>query len=428
MPVTHHIPGLVLTDHDFQIPLDHDRPDGPTLTVFGREVVARKHQDDELPWLIFFQGGPGFPSPRPPIDSAWIKSALQEFRVLLLDQRGTGRSTPVTVQQLLALGEPAAQARYLTHFRADAIVRDAEWIRRRLLGNQPWSALGQSFGGFILTTYLSFYAEGLREVLITGGVPPILQGPDAVYRHTYRRVLDRNRAYYERYPEDEARVQDLANHLNNHDIRLPDGDRLTPRRLQTLGLKFGSADGLEEVHYLVEDAFAAGRDWPEINFPFLKTFAYVSPFDARPLYTLLHEPIYCQGQAANWAAQRVRDEFPEFAIVPGQRLTFSGEMIYPWFFEEIGHLRPLRETAEWLASYEEWPDLYDLPTLEANQVPVAAAVYYDDFYVERTFCEESAAHIGNARLWITNEYQHDGVHRDSGRVFERLLKMARGLV
>ena len=63
--VTHRIPGLVLTDHEFTVPLDYARPAGEQITVFAREVVAPGKEDADLPWLVFFQGGPGFPSPRP---------------------------------------------------------------------------------------------------------------------------------------------------------------------------------------------------------------------------------------------------------------------------------------------------------------------------------------------------------------------------
>lgn len=49
--------------------------------------------------------------------------------MLLLDQRGTGRSTPANRQTLPLRGGPAEQADYLTHFRADSIVRDCEAIR-----------------------------------------------------------------------------------------------------------------------------------------------------------------------------------------------------------------------------------------------------------------------------------------------------------
>ena len=58
------IPGLHLTEHTVAVPLDHARPDGPTLDVFAREVVARDRRDEDLPWLLFLQGGPGGKSDR----------------------------------------------------------------------------------------------------------------------------------------------------------------------------------------------------------------------------------------------------------------------------------------------------------------------------------------------------------------------------
>ena len=139
---------------------------------------------------------------------AGSERATQEYRVLLLDQRGTERSTPVLAQTLARLVTPQAQANYLRHFRSDAIVRDAELIRRELAGEDtPWSVLGQSYGGFCAVHYLSAAPHGLHEVLITGGLPPLNTPADAIYRATYRRVLDKNRHYYERYPSDTARAR-----------------------------------------------------------------------------------------------------------------------------------------------------------------------------------------------------------------------------
>ncbi len=92
--LTHRIPGLVLTDHLFTVPLDHAQPNGDQIEVFAREVVAANRDVYQLPWLVFFQGGPGFASPRPINNSGWLKRAVQDYRVLLLDQRGTSAAPP----------------------------------------------------------------------------------------------------------------------------------------------------------------------------------------------------------------------------------------------------------------------------------------------------------------------------------------------
>ena len=62
-------------------------------------------------------------------------------------------------------------------------------------------------------TYLSLAPEGLREVFIAGGLPPLERGPDDIYRETYRLCARKNRCYYERYPEDIERVQQIVEHL-----------------------------------------------------------------------------------------------------------------------------------------------------------------------------------------------------------------------
>src|SRR5262249_36284079 len=158
----------------------------------------------------------------------------------------TGRSTPIGSLPGMT---PQEQADYLKLFRADSIVRDAEVVRGEL-GVDRWSALGQSFGGFCVTSYLSLAPEGLREAFLTGGLPPLGRPVDDVYALTYRRILERNRRYYERYPEDRERVLDLHRRLEAEEIRLPSGDRLTPRRFRQLGQMLGMSDGAERLHYL----------------------------------------------------------------------------------------------------------------------------------------------------------------------------------
>ena len=92
--MSYQAPGAILTEREHCVPLDHAKPDGATISVFTREVAAPDGAD--RPYLVFLQGGPGFEATRPTSPpTGWMKRALQDYRVLLLDQRGTGRSTPV---------------------------------------------------------------------------------------------------------------------------------------------------------------------------------------------------------------------------------------------------------------------------------------------------------------------------------------------
>lgn len=176
-----------------QVPLDHWNAAGEKITIFAREVVAYNKVQRQLPYLLYLQGGPGFEAPRPTEASGWLKAATNHFRVILLDQRGTGRSTPVTAANLSRRGDAKAQADYLMFFRANSIVADCEVVRQKIVpaNNQggKWSLLGQSFGGFCCLTYLSFAPHGLTEVMLTGGVPPLVNevcGAEQTYRALFK--------------------------------------------------------------------------------------------------------------------------------------------------------------------------------------------------------------------------------------------------
>src|SRR5215471_16447033 len=311
----HH--GMVLTDHEFTVPLDHRRPKGEVLSVFARAVRKGDRADETRPWLVFLQGGPGFPGPRPLTNTGWIKRALDDYHVLLLDSRGNGRSSVVLPQTLVRRGNARAQADYLMHFRADSIVCDAELIRRRLVGeDEPWSVLGQSYGGFCAVQYLSAHPHGLREVFITGGLPPLSGGPDEYYRHTYAEVQRKTRKFFERYPADEKLCTRILEYLHRHDVALPTGGRLTVRRFQQLGFMLGFDDGMESLHYLLESAFCAGAEGEELSLPFLRALENSQWFETNPIFAVLHEMCYTQGAASRWAAERVRAEFPDTHWAP----------------------------------------------------------------------------------------------------------------
>ncbi len=404
---THRAPGAILTEREHTIPLDHDHADGPGITVFTREVT--RPGGEGLPYLVFLQGGPGHEAARPTSPpTGWMKRALEDYRVLLLDQRGTGRSTPVGPD--IPGSTADAQADYLTRFRADAIVRDAEWIRNEL-GVERWSLLGQSFGGFTSLTYLSIAPDGLREAFITGGLAPAGRPVDDIYAATYRTLLRKHRAYFDRYPDDRERARRIIRRLDEEDVRLPSGDRLTSRRFRQLGMWLGSSAGFEFLHHVIELPFGSAA--------FLWDVEDGTPWERNPLYATLHESSYADGVATRWSAARlVPDEVERDQL-------FTAEHVFPWMWEDYAGLRPHRDAAHILADHP-WPRLYDPARLARNEVPVAATIYVNDLYVDREFALETADAVRGLRTWVTDEFEHNGLRADGERVLGRLIDLARG--
>ena len=420
------IPGMRVRDHRVTVPLDWSRPDdGRTLDVFAREVVnPERDRDASLPKLLFLQGGPGGTSPRPAAGGPpWLKEALATHRVILLDQRGTGRSSRIEARHMAAFADPERAADHLCLFRADSIVRDAEYLRTTVFGGTRWETLGQSYGGFVTMTYLSFAPEGLSACYVTGGLPGLRATAADVYRRTFPRARRKTERFYERYPDDRARIGRVADLLAARNIRLPDGDVLTVRRLQIVGIDFGMAPGFENVHWLFDEAFSDAAE-TRLSDHFLSRVAALTSYDGNPLYAVLQESIYGQGEGATgWAAERELAAHPDFA--PQRRpLLFPGEMIYPWMFQDIRSLRPFAAAAGALAARPRYGALVDPGRLAANAVPLAAAVYFDDLYVDAELSMDTAEHLGNAEVWVTNEYEHDGL-RASPAVFARLRDMVR---
>jgi pimeloyl-ACP methyl ester carboxylesterase len=416
---------VLYSQHNFQLPLDYQQVDNQQIQVFARELVALDKQDDDLPWLVYLQGGPGFEGPRVSGSSGWLKRALQQYRVLLLDQRGTGHSSAINHQSLAHL-TASEQALYLSHFRADNIVRDAEAIRV-LLGIEKWATLGQSFGGFCTLTYLSLFPQSLLHCFITGGIPSIKRPADQVYQATYQRVTDKNKAFFLQFPHAQVLCQEIASFIIENNVLLPNGQQFTVEQLQLIGINLGRGNANIGLYMLLESAFIDVNGSKQLSYPFLNQMQQEQSYLTNPIYALLHEQIYNQGEASNWSAHRVRGEFSQFNYTTGDDFYFTGEMVFPWMFEQLVTLKPLQAAAQLLAEKQDWSELYNAQVLANNQVPVACAVYADDMYVEFDYSRETLANIGNSKAWITNEYEHNGLGVDGEKILGRLIGMVESI-
>ena len=411
--------GKFFRDHTLDVPLDWENPESSErISVFVREVSLAKDRNRELPLLLFLQGGPGGKGPRPVGSAGWLDAALERYRVVLLDQRGTGRSTPVSAATMERFAGAEEGAEYLLKFRADSIVRDAEHVRKEIYGSARWATLGQSYGGFLTLSYLSMYPEALTACHITGGLPALEPSAAGVYARTYPRTAAKTAEFYALYPHHVDTAAKIADLLEATDVRLPDGDRLSVRRFQSLGIDFGMKPGFERLNWLLDEALT-GEGLSDV---FLAEVQARTSFAGNPLFAVMQESIYGHGGngATAWAAQAQLELHPEFDPT-ARPLMFTGEMMYPWMFEETKLLRPFKDAVDAMARKTEWSSLYDLEKLAANTVPMAAIVYHDDMYVDAGLSLDTASRVGNLKAWVTNEFEHDGI--GSGTVLPRLFEI-----
>ena len=430
--------GLHLRDVTFEAPVDHfgrgsalsaaaslaapaeASQTGPAnIEIFAR--ITATEADSAKPYLVFLQGGPGVEAPRPiaPVGgSTWLARALEDFQVVMLDQRGTGKSSPIgsvdgRITGLDGFGDdPSDLAEAAGHYRADAIVEDLE-ILRQGLGVDTWSLLGQSFGGFTALRYVSAHSESLHEVYFTGGLPAISTDPATVYATTWEGMKRKSEQFYRAFPSDRdklARLVDIAE--TGGGIPLPGGARATTERIRLLGHFLGASDGPEKLHYLL--------DLDPTSAAFRHDLAAALPFSGRnPLYAVVHESCWADGSVTNWAARRAMP-----ADVQADPTLLAGEHAGPESLTEDPELEPFAEVAQ-LVAQREWPRLYDADALRASPVRGAAAVYFEDAYVPPEYSLATADLLEGVRPWVTNEYEHNGLRADGYRVLDRLISLAR---
>ncbi|MFW0184894.1 alpha/beta fold hydrolase [Rothia sp. CCM 9418] len=443
---THTVGSFHLIDHWFEVPATHglalslgmdaalEHPFAKqTLTIFAREVINVSPElttsVDERPLMVYLQGGPGGKSPRLLSDQGWVQELSKTHRLVLLDQRGTGLSTAFTAQTIQQGRSIEQQVAYCELFRADSIVADAEVVRRFLCAgrkDQRWSTMGQSYGGFLTLSYLSFVPESLKDSRMTAGLAPLRASIDQVYQSTLDRVYERNEQFYQWYPEDEELARRVASFVEENEVYLPSGERLTVPRFQMLGQYLGGNSRVHGLHYLLESAFAEGTS--HLSAQFLSEAEQVLSFRSSPLYALLHESIYADGPAqggspspapTNWSAARMAKKRPEFSP-DASRILFTGEHIFPWLFEQDTALKPLAELADALAQKDDWGPLYSHEQLASNEVPLAAAAYTPDIYVDYAHSMSTAQWVKNTKVWTSHTHHHDGLGTDGTLILGHL--------
>lgn len=288
--------------------------------------------ESDLPPLLFIAGGPGqsalesFPA---------IAGAFEDVRrkrdIILIDQRGTGRSRPLACPQLEQSAElPAdfnpeharraaaecaasldADLRFYTTLDA---VEDIEAVRARL-GHESLAVYGISYGTRVAQEYLRRYPERVDAVILDGvTVPGEALGPE-IARDAQRALalmFDRcaeSRACSERFPDIARRFEALQARLGSRtfDIGLRDpftGERTEmeiswPRVAALLRMYSYAPETVSLLPLLIAQAEAG--DWETFGANVL----ILERESQTLLYTGMHNSVVCSEDAPLFPAAAV---------------------------------------------------------------------------------------------------------------------------
>ncbi len=188
------------------VPVDYADPSGATLDL---QVATGDNQDAPRGVLLFLTGGPGQSGvPLVPRIAQQLGSVLDDYQLVMLDQRGTGGTAldcPDLQEQLGAsdLWVPTGDA---VTSCADAIgddrrfygtgdtVQDLELLRQAL-DAEDWTIDGVSYGTFVAEQYTIANPDKVTKLVLDSvvphaGVDPFLRVPMRATARVLRAVCD----------------------------------------------------------------------------------------------------------------------------------------------------------------------------------------------------------------------------------------------
>ena len=202
----------------FVVPENRAEPNGRTigLNVVVLPALVEPAREDAITWLA---GGPGDAATEQALAGGWQSSALRMTRdLLLVDQRGTGRSKPP---------HGADVTQYGTRMAMD----DLDAVRAAL-GYRQLDVYGGSYGATAAQVYLKLYPSSVRTLILSGA--SALDVPFfARYAVNAQRALDQLAQFCtsqapcrKAFPHWEAQFGELVKAWNAHPVHGMSGDQL----------------------------------------------------------------------------------------------------------------------------------------------------------------------------------------------------------
>ena len=175
-----------------QVAENPDDPDGKQLDLLVPRIPALS-PEPAADALTIINGGPGASPVSLYVDLQHaFASVLRERDIVLLDQRGTGRSGALDCPMLESAVDTYAEDLVMQatrqcleglendprYFTTSVAVKDLEALRQ-VLGYQQWNLYGVSYGTRVAQHYVRRYPQSVRTLIIDGVVAPEdFLGPD----------------------------------------------------------------------------------------------------------------------------------------------------------------------------------------------------------------------------------------------------------
>ncbi|WND02113.1 alpha/beta hydrolase [Temperatibacter marinus] len=170
------------TCYTFQVPLDYQEPSGVQIDLHVTILKPTGSLTKQDPFFIY-AGGPGQAAGE---YGNLVKLAFhkinEERPIILMDQRGTGKSSPMRCRMEGYLPEEGATEEFIKkcfeeqpndvrHFDSLSVVHDTEFVRKEF-GFEALNFWGGSFGTRLSAYYALTYPDKVRSMILDGVLPP----------------------------------------------------------------------------------------------------------------------------------------------------------------------------------------------------------------------------------------------------------------
>ena len=230
-----------------EVPENPAQPNGIKIHVF----YYGKIKPNTTP-VVFFNGGPGSDSHgsfKSFQNKQYMLDPNQDVSMIYIDQRGNGCSDPYPQMKDNRIAEPAILER-LANYGSTGIVSDAELIRQKLIGKQPWIAFGQSYGAYVVHRYAAIAPTSLKSGFAHANTITN-EGYDRIKNRllSQARVMD---IYLKQYPDDQVALETLRNEL-------------APTKCYKDATTNAKYCGFEIIQSLADNFLGFNDQWPQIH-------------------------------------------------------------------------------------------------------------------------------------------------------------------